>query len=108
VAPLNGAAAGATTSYGLALRVDGETPQDALVAVFYLPGFTEAQTAVALRHLRLVADAPQVYRMRQAVGESQVKLSHFTSVVDLMALLNAQHRYLAVAMTLCNELARHL
>ncbi len=105
VAPLNGAAGGNTTSYGLALRVDGETPQDALVAVFYLPGFTEARTAAALRHLRLVADTPQVYRMRQAVGESQVKLSHFTSVVDLMALLNAQHRYLAVAMTLCNELA---
>ncbi len=105
VAPLNGAAGANTTSYGLAMRVDGDSPQDALVAVFYLPGFTEAQTAAALRHLRLVADTPQIYRMRQIVGESQVKLSHFTSVVDLMVLLNAQHRYLAVAMTLCNELA---
>lgn len=108
VAPLNGSAGGNTTSYGLALRIEGNAPEDALVAVFYLPGCTEMQTAAALRHLRLVADTPQVYQMRRAAGESQVKLSHFTSVLDLMALLNAQHRYLAVAMTLCNELAaRH-
>ncbi len=108
VAPLNGVAGSGATSYGLALRVDGESPQDALLAVFYLPGFSEAQTGAALRHLRLIADTPQVYRMRRAAGESQVALSHFSSVVDLMALLNAQHRYLAVAMTLCNELAaRH-
>ena len=108
VAPLNGVAGGNTTSYGLALRVEGNAPEDALVAVFYLPGCTEMQTAAALRHLRLVADTPQVYRMHRATGETQVKLSHFTSVLDLMALLNAQQRYLAVAMTLCNELAaRH-
>ncbi|HEY9171417.1 MAG TPA: hypothetical protein VI136_03940, partial [Verrucomicrobiae bacterium] len=69
VAPLNGAAGGNTTSYGLALRIEGNAPEDALVAVFYLPGCTEMQTAAALRHLRLVADTPQVYQMRRAAGE---------------------------------------
>jgi multidrug resistance efflux pump len=106
--PLNNSTNPNSANYGLALKLEVGSPQEGVVAVFYLPGFSEAQAASALRHLRLVADTPQTYRLQRAAGESQVKLSHFSSVLDLMALLNAQHRYLAVAMTLCNELAaRH-
>lgn len=108
LAPLNGATNPNSVDYGLALKLEVGSPQEGVVAVFFLPGFSESQAAAALRHLRLVADTPQIYRLQRAAGESQVKLSHFSSVLDLMALLNAQHRYLAVAMTLCNELAaRH-
>jgi len=58
--------------------------------------------------LRLVAHTPGEYQSQKAANQNQVALSQFSSVLDLMALLNAQHRFLAVAMTLCNELAaRH-
>jgi len=106
--PLNNSTNPNYANYGLALKLEVGSPQEGVVAVFYLPDFSEAQAASALRCLRLVADTPQTYRLQRAAVESQAKLSHFSSVLDLMALLNAQHRYLAVAMTLCNELAaRH-
>ena len=108
VSPLNGAIHPNSTNYGLALKLEIEAVQDSVVAVFYLPSCSEPQAAAALRHLRLVADTPQIYWQQRNAGESRVTLSRFSSVLDLMALLNAQHRYLAVAMTLCNELAsRH-
>lgn len=108
LSPLDGSSTAAATDYGLALKLGVGSPQEGVVAVFYLPAFTEVQAAAATRHLRLVADAPHTYRLQRAAGDSQVKLSHFSSVLDLMALLNAQQRYLAVAMTFCNELAaRH-
>ena len=108
VSPLNGAIHPNSTNYGLALKLEIEAAQESVVAVFYVPGCSEPQAAAALRHLRLVADTPQIYWQQRSAGESRITLSRFSSVLDLMALLNAQHRYLAVAMTLCNELAsRH-
>lgn len=92
----------------VALQFETETPQESLVAAFYLPATSEAQAEVALEHLRLAAHTPEIYRMQRAAGQSQIALSQFSSTLDLMALLNAQHRFLAVAMTLCNEIAsRH-
>jgi len=92
----------------LAIRLETEAAPEAWVAAFHLPEATDAQAASALRQLRLVSHLPAAYQSQRNAAQAQVQLSHFASVLDLMALLNAQQRYMAVAMTLCNELAaRH-
>jgi multidrug resistance efflux pump len=61
-----------------------------------------------LRQLQLVGNLPGCYQAQRVAADAQLALTRFSSVLDLTAQLNAQHRYLAVAMTLCNELAaRH-
>ena len=92
----------------IAVRFSLESASEAVVGAFFLPERSQSETKAATTLLRLVQDTPSLYQLQRASRDSQVALSHFTSVLDLMALLNAQHRYMAVAMTLCNELAsRH-
>jgi RND family efflux transporter MFP subunit len=85
----------------------GDEP-DAMVAAFLLSEFTDVQAEEALRRLRLLVYLPEAYRLRREVNRSEIAVGHFASVLDLVALLNAQQRFVAVGMTLCNELAtRH-
>lgn len=97
-----------TPDHAVAVRLDPEAKQEMWVSAFYLPESSEAQAHNALRQVRLTSQMPGIYRSQRSANQSQVTLSHFSSVLDLMGLLNAQHRYLAVAMTFCNEIAsRH-
>lgn len=99
---------GLTADCAIAVRFSLESSGEAVVGAFYLPDRSPSETKAATTLLRLVQDTPSLYQLQRASRDSQVALSHFTSVLDLMALLNAQHRYMAVAMTLCNEIAsRH-
>lgn len=92
----------------IAVHFEMDNAAEALVAVFYFPECSSGDSRTASTLLRLIQDTPGLYQFQRAAHQSQVALSHFTSVLDLMALLNGQHRYVAVAMTLCNELAaRH-
>jgi multidrug resistance efflux pump len=60
------------------------------------------------RRLRLVADVPESYQLARVAAESKTQVEHFAAVLDLMALVNGERRFLPTAMTLCNELAaRH-
>ncbi len=87
----------------LALRLQGEQ-EEKWVAVFCVTAAAEE----AMDRLRLLAHVPALYRLRLEVSRSEIAVSHFASVLDLGAQLNAHRRFLAVAMTFCNELAaRH-
>lgn len=93
---------------GIALRLETGASEESWVAAFYLAASGEDLAAAALKQLRMIAHAPEQYQAQRATSQNQVALGQFTAVLDLMALLNAQHRFLAVAMTFCNELAaRH-
>jgi biotin carboxyl carrier protein len=62
----------------------------------------------ALKRIQLVSDVPASYQLQRIASESITKVEHFASVLDLMVLINAEKRFLAAAMTFCNELAsRH-
>ena len=90
---------------GVRLKTEDE---EAWIAAFLLIGTTEAAAEEALRRLRLIAHIPLLFGLQQQASRSEVAVSHFASVLDLVAKLNEQQRYLAMAMTLCNELAtRH-
>ncbi|MBN1675217.1 MAG: efflux RND transporter periplasmic adaptor subunit [Kiritimatiellae bacterium] len=61
-----------------------------------------------VRRLQLAADTPLLYQIQRIAAESRQRVEHFAGVLDLMVLVNAQDRFLASAMVLCNELAsRH-
>ena len=105
---LNGTPDPLAADCAIGVQLESESPQEWWVAAFFLPECSESQAAWALGYLRLIQNTPGVCRLHRTAHKSQVTLSHFTAVLDLMALLNAQQRFMAVAMTLCNELAaRH-
>lgn len=108
LAVFNNPAQPLTSDAGIAIRLESESRPETWVAAFYLPGFSQSQAAGALKQLRLVANTPSIYHRQRASSQNQQALSHSTAVLDLLALMNAEERFLAVAMTLCNELAaRH-
>src|SRR5688500_16710205 len=73
--------------------------------VLLLGAVPEAQADEALSRLRLVAHVPSLFEIQQSAARSEVAVGHFAAVLDLASLLNTQRRFLAAAMTLCNELA---
>jgi len=107
LAPLNGAGKG-PGSYALAVRWETAEPGPRLISVFYLESASEVQAAAALRHLRLMADTPRLYQLRQRVQQARETLAQLASVTDLMAVLNAHDRFPALALALVNELAGRL
>ena len=81
---------------------------DNTAIVLLLGAVAEAQADDALSRLRLVAHVPSLFQIQQGAARSELAVGHFAGVLDLASLLNTQRRFLASAMTLCNELAvRH-
>lgn len=87
---------------GLRLKIDDDR---ASVAVFLLgDGSCLALDEAAMR-LRLVADTPAIYQLGHRVTQAKSDVVKFAEALDLMTLLNSETRYMAAAMTFCNELA---
>lgn len=108
--PLTGQGSSVTLAAdcAIAVRLETEGDQETWAAAFYLPGCNQEQAGAALKQLRLIAHLPALYLLQRSAHQNQLAVSQFSSVLDLVALLNAEHRFLAVAMTFCNELAsRH-
>jgi len=85
----------------------GEQGMTCLAVLFFRPG-NDARADSAVGWLPLVADTPAVYQLGRIAREAQVQVEHFAGTLDLLVLLNAEDRFLAAAMVLCNELAsRH-
>lgn len=105
---LDAAADSVPQDCAIGVRFGNEASTESWVGAFYFPGSSQAERKAATTLLRLMQDTPAVCVAHSSVQNLQVKLSQFSSVMDLTALLNAQSRFMAVAMTLCNELAaRH-
>ncbi len=78
------------------------------LALFYLGEESKSDALEKLKLLQFVNDIPENYQLRKSAFDAIVQQEHFSSVLDLMVLINAQDRFLASAMTFCNELAaRH-
>lgn len=54
--------------------------------------------------LKLGADIPYLYQMQRETDKARNDVVGFVETLDLMVLLNAENRYLAAAMMICNEL----
>ncbi|MEQ1860222.1 MAG: GAF domain-containing protein, partial [Chthoniobacteraceae bacterium] len=95
---------GSSEAHGwIATRIEsGETNRTAVLVVQLPPG---ADSADALTRLRLLADAPLLFQATRALDQARQDASRFAVTLDLLVLLNAQTRFAAAGMTLCNELA---
>jgi multidrug resistance efflux pump len=90
-------------SLGVKLELDGV--KESCVAAFLLLETTEAQVREVSNRLALAADVPLSCQHNQAALQAKQDIEKFASVLDLMALVNAETRFLAAALTLCNGLA---
>jgi len=88
----------------IALRLESGEDSQACVAVLITRGRVANLQAVC-GQLLLVADTPRLYQNHRRLQQADAELGQFTGALDLLLLLNAQTRYLAAAMTFCNELA---
>ncbi|MBT4496117.1 MAG: HlyD family efflux transporter periplasmic adaptor subunit [Gemmatimonadetes bacterium] len=78
------------------------------LALFYFGGTDPSRALEGVKILRLLNDLPINYQLYRSTFEEITRREQFTGVLDLMALMNEQDRFLPAAMTFCNELAsRH-
>lgn len=92
----------------IAVRLLTDGTAETCVAAFHLPRHKPDLARKQMEMLSIISDTPAVYQMRQQVQQAKLDVAQFASALDLMVLTNTQTRFLAVALTLCNELtARH-
>lgn len=95
---------------GIAVRIDTDRSDDSWVAVLYLPRCTRQTADDALKRLRVAACIPAYYQDARsgAKPDAGPGTRDPSTVLDLLVLLDAQKKFVAMAMALCNELAtRH-
>jgi len=88
-----------------AVRLLEDHPGEACVAAVLFADTSAEQVQSRLDQLRLAADLPAAYLEHRALGQARLDVERFAAVMDLMVIVNAQKRFLAAAMTLCNEIA---
>ncbi len=75
------------------------------VAVFLVGKSEEEVLDGVATNLKLIADTPAIYQLGRLARQAKDDVNQFSEALDLMLLLNAEERYLATAMTFCNEIA---
>jgi hypothetical protein len=92
----------------LAVRLFTGSETDNCLVFLVLRAGNRLENVEAFKRVQLVSDVPGSYQLQRVANEAISKVEHFASVLDLMVLVNAEKRFLAAAMTFCNELAsRH-
>ena len=89
----------------LGIRLSLEERELAGVSVFYFENGSPSSLEEIATRLKLVADIPAAYQMGRIARQAKSDVVHFAEALDLLVLLNAEKRYLAAAMTFCNEVA---
>lgn len=75
------------------------------VGVFVFDNTEGVSPEEVILRLRLVADTPAIYQSGRLLRQTRADVVQFAEALDLMVLLNAEKRYMAAAMTFCNEVA---
>jgi multidrug resistance efflux pump len=89
----------------LGARLNLEQDERIGVVVLLLDTNSELSVQEAATRLVLVVDTPVAYQLAQVVSQAKLDVACFSEALDLMVLLNDEKRYMAAAMTFCNELA---
>lgn len=93
---------------GLAVRLALAAQEETCLVALFLPQAGEAAIDSALQRVQLVADVPQSYQEHSTVEQARHDVEKFAVVLDTLAQVNAQTRYVAAALALCNSLASRL
>jgi len=92
----------------LAIKLSTANENDDCLAVYLLHKVTDTQAQVIAGQLRMLGTAPAVYQERYQLLQSKQDGSRFSSVLDLLAVVTPEKRFLSMAMAFCNELVvRH-
>ena len=91
---------------GIRLQFLGAT--EGCVAVFLIPNSTEAKATEALFRLALLADIPLDYQANRNSQQPKAEAEKFASVLDVLAQVNAEARYLGALMAMANGVASQL
>ncbi len=75
------------------------------VAVFYQSKNSKLSPEETITRLKLVSGIPAVYQMQKESEKAKTDVIQFSEALDFMTLLNSEEKYLAAAMTFCNELS---
>ena len=89
----------------LGARLKLEQDERISVVVLALDTNSELNVQEAATRLLLVVDTPSVYQLARVVSQAKLDVACFSEALDLMVLLNEEKRYVAAAMTFCNEIA---
>jgi multidrug resistance efflux pump len=92
-----------TSIVAVHLLVDVDTQK--CLALFRLAIVDEKEALLRINALLSANDIPAHYRTQESAYNALKNQEHLTDILDLMALLNSQHRFMAAAMMVCNELA---
>jgi multidrug resistance efflux pump len=89
----------------LALRFNMGAVNQLCLALFSFRQDQAPHLGSYIKLLSLLNDLPANYQLSRSSLVERARSEQFSGVLDLMALLNTQARYLSAAMTFCNELA---
>ncbi|MBN1685326.1 MAG: HlyD family efflux transporter periplasmic adaptor subunit, partial [Spirochaetales bacterium] len=89
----------------LGLRLETGFDTETSLAVIAVQNTNRAEAGNLLDRLQMLSDVPASYQLQRVTTEATSRVEHFAGVLDLMALINEQKRFLATLMTFCNELA---
>jgi RND family efflux transporter MFP subunit len=89
----------------LGVRLELEEEGRSTAAVLLLDGPSAPRIEEAQTRLKLVANAPTVYQLRRLVQQAKLDVVQFAEALDFMVLLNGEKKFVAAAMTFCNEVA---
>ncbi len=100
-------AAGRSSPSGAAIaaRLVLRASEEECFAVFLLEGFGAPECQEAAVRLRLVADIPMSYQTHLATLQATRNAEQVAGVMDLMVAVNAETRFLAASLALCNAIA---
>ena len=94
-----------TKHFALALTLPLPAGNETCIAAFLLLDTTEPAARQGLAFLELASDTPATYQLNQSVLQARTDVEKFASVLDVMALVNAEKRFYAASLAYCNGLA---
>ena len=95
-------------AYTIGLRLKLLKPEDEVVFLAQVVDFTEEAARDSLARLALAADTPALYQAHIGSRQAAVDVEKFATVLDLMVPVNAEARFLAALLALCNGVAARL
>jgi hypothetical protein len=107
VTGLNEGRSGEDAPYALALRLQLRDPGTLCVSVLLLTGSSQAHAQHAAQRINLLRDIPQSFELFRESLRAQADAQKFAVVLDLVAAMDSENRFLAAGLALANAVADH-
>lgn len=103
--PLDAGPAAGERHFACGVALQFQDDSEECVAAFLCLNATQADAAQRLLRLELASDAPLAYQTTQTASRARREVEKFASVLDVLVPVNAETRFRAASLALCNALA---